>query len=651
MSVKDFIQRGDVHRDRFPSNEQPPLYIGSGLAGGCIDGFGWMHDDFFKGDRAVHNRALHFRRCGHFYRGKHAVDMMCALYHVGYREMPRIKEEGYTQTLHLYSATVKTSYTLEDGTRVSICAFMHPKYPDVLSFVYEYEGTPQDILLSAEKKVTGHYGERWEGDFTPCENGFDVRTNMTQTKVRLRVVSAYGAAEVHSYADGICVRAIGGSGKHLISIFAGSEDCPCPEELASVDAWISSAEAAWEEAYGEAYVMIPDEFVAKMTARSLYLVVSSFSARKSAPPPPMGYSGYGWPFHFPQDVSYTHPALLRLGLLEHAKRIVEHYRESLDDMKKITHRIYGGEGAMWAWIYPMGEGDDYLRDGAPNFCYYEIHNAAYPARMAYETAMQAGDENWTREVALPIVRASAEFYASHLTKGVSGTWDLFVIPSTSQDEFAKQDSPNYLCALYAARYTFSVAVRMGLDEYATYLDDGLSFETLLDRTRMLYRTSEGMTEATWGLEKHPVQLNPLFCLPIFPLDEAEKNAYFHRADICGDTKKSFYHGWTLASFWAAASHMGDAEGLWYELHRAEDPNYLAPDGVSFYETTGYTTTPYFVTSHGFWLQAVLDAFVSDWFGTVQTESAIPKAWKGAVYHGLCTKDGKRHSGTVDGYSS
>ena len=92
---------------------------------------------------------------------------------------------------------------------------------------------------------------------------------------------------------------------------------------------------------------------------------------------------------------------------------------------------------MWAWEFPIGTGTDLLKDASPNPYQYEIHNAAYPVRMAYETSLHLNDAAWTAEIALPVIRESAEFYASHLVKEANGRYSLEVMPSMSQDEFAK----------------------------------------------------------------------------------------------------------------------------------------------------------------------------------------------------------------------
>ena len=335
-----------------------------------------------------------------------------------------------------------------------------------------------------------------------------------------------------------------------------------------------------------------------------------------------------------------------MGHYDLAKRIVEFYRERIDDIRAVTRRIYGGRGAMWAWCFPIGRGTDLLKNGTPNMCQHEIHNAAYPARMAYETSLHLKDAAWTAEVAMPVIRESAEFYASHLVKENNGRYSLEVTPSSSQDEYARPNSRNYLCALYSARYTFRAASAMGMTEYDDYLRAGLSFDRLVDAEHGIYSTSEIMLGDNFGREKHPVQLNPLFCLPDAALDEYEQNAYEKRYDICSDTKARIYHGWTLAMFWLSSVHLGRADTFEAELALADDDDYRDAERLQFYESSKYPSYIYFVTTHGICLQALQDAFVCDLFGDVRKESCIPASWKGSEYVNLHTRDGGVHSGRV-----
>ncbi len=627
MTVREFFDRGNVTRDRFPGKEQLPIYLGSGRAGVCLDGYGLMDPELLPDTQR--NQPLAYKTACHYGKGAFELDAWMPLYRLRFEKLPELAQEGYSQTLELYTGTLTTCYTLQNGGEVKLTAFFSTKYRDTLSFVVEHTGYLPAICLEPVESVPGWYGGEITAEVTKTKSGFVSKTNRVETRVEMEVWSE--GASVLRARNRLFFPASGG--RHLIRISV-NETPPTPS---SIDEWMTETQAAFAKSLGESYVEIPDDFVMAMTARSIYYVTSSF-APDCYPSPPMGWTGYGWPFHFPQDVSYLHPAMLRLGKVDLAKAIVETYRKTLLYMESITKRIYGGGGAMWAWEYPIHSSDEMLSSGSPNEFQYEIHNVAYPARMAYETSLYLKDSTWTEEVAKPVIRASAEFFATHLTKDGEG-WSLHVIPSMSQDEFAGQNGRNYLCALYSARYTLETAVKMGMGEYQHFLEEGLRFDLLLDPRENLYKTGENMKSENWSMEKHPVQLNPLVFLPKGDLNEQEINAYHRRNFICRDTETGVFYGWTLGTFWVSASHMEDGEGLYYELHRTEKAHFLDPDSLAFYESSDLADSPYYVTTHGFWLQAVLDAFVSDFSGKTQLTPALPKAWEGAKYHNLHTRDG------------
>ena len=75
------------------------------------------------------------------------------------------------------------------------------------------------------------------------------------------------------------------------------------------------------------------------------------------------------------------------------------YYRHLKWQEEITARTYRrvsdkkpARGAMWTWFFPVGDGADIFTHGAPNQFYYEIHNAAYPARVEWDTARFLGDQ-------------------------------------------------------------------------------------------------------------------------------------------------------------------------------------------------------------------------------------------------------------------
>ena len=95
--------------------------------------------------------------------------------------------------------------------------------------------------------------------------------------------------------------------------------------------------------------------------------------------------------------------------------------------------------------------------------------------------------------------------------------------------------------------------------------------------------------------------------------------------------------------------MKDAQGLLRELGQSLPARYVDKDWLQIYETSGSVHMPYYVTSHGLYLQALNDALISDYFGTTEIGAACPPEWDEASFTCMHTADGKVQSGEkVDG---
>ncbi|MBR6059810.1 MAG: hypothetical protein IKP58_16705 [Victivallales bacterium] len=642
MTIFTAVSRGDIHRTTFEPNHQIPLYLGSGCCGALFDCYGLIGQvDSQKTGGDVGT----FKHASYYAQGHYGIDYWLSLFTLKLADMPQAEPTNYRQSLSLYKGYLETSFE-QNGKAFSSRTYFHPYQRDILA--YELHGGWR-LTLSPVTHPNGSYNESFELMPQPTTDGFRMETNRVIMEVGTRIICEKGRCDIERNGaeltislsdDAVCLLLVGSADA---SRFAAVRTVM--NGVVSVEAWRQSAEDGWKKRWGDSYLDLTDAQRQSDWARSMYYVLCSFSP-DGIPSAPMGWTGAGWRFHFPQDISYIHPALLRMGQYDLAKRIVEFYYERIDDIRAITHRIYGGRGTMWAWEFPIGTGTDLLKNASPNPYQYEIHNAAYPARMAYETSLHLNDAAWTAEVALPVIRESAEFYASHLVKEANGRYSLEVMPSMSQDEFAKPNGRNYLCALYSARYTFRVASAMGLKDYDEYLKAGLAFDRLIDSEHGIYCTGEIMLEENFGKEKHPVQLNPLIFLPSAELDKYERNAYEKRYDICSAAKSRMYHGWTLAMFWLASSHLGRAEDFAKELSMADDDDYRDAERLEFYESSKVPSSIYYVTTHGVYLQAVQDAFVCDLFGDIRIEGCIPTTWKGSEYVNLHARDGKVYSGRI-----
>jgi len=659
------IRSGDVHRTSWPATTTKPLplYQGSGRSGACWNAWGLMNPS--SPDHSA-DQATVWSHADHWHRGNHGMD---AWLHVGrllWAQQPPPPPAEYEQSLTLLDGRLTTRYRGASG-RYQFCSYFDPGNPDLLAFEIEYDFASEFPSILFEPVVaqdSGFIGSV-SGSAQTIEEGsgwrmIRLKVGTADSRVAIRIFDLEGASSFIAQPNGIQIK-FSSRGRHLIVLgtVRAERESELKTTLTSLapTRFANDAAGHWRKRWGAGWINVPDANAQALWARSHYYVLASYGADVRAPAPPMGWAGSGWPYGFPQDLAYISPALLRLGHVDIAQAWVEFYARTIPSMQDMTKRIYGAEGIMWAWEFPIGEQSRLFVDGVPNKYTYEIHNAAYPARMAYETALHLGDPAWFREFAWPVIRESARFYASTLRKAPDGLWDLRVTPSMGQDELDDDGGSNYLCSLYSARYALDAGVRAArqlcLDgdesgKWHLILSDGLAFSRLFDPKTRLYATREGIDASSFlGKQKHPIQLNPLYCAPSRGMDEALRTAARRRRDLCIGVGKQASQGWTLPAYMLAAAHADDGEGFLSDLHLIASDKIIDPDWLQIYESAP-ARGPYYITSHGFYLQALQDIFVSDFSGGVEFGIGCPREWSTATFGGLHTYDGNTWSKQQNG---
>ncbi len=667
--MKEAIQAGDIIRSKWPAQMERHvnLYLGSGQAGACFDAFGLMNNGF-RGRKMEGQSNTRLMHADHWHRGVWGLDYWLPVARLVWAGEPPLPPNDYHQEMNLFDGRLTTRMTWP-GIRVTFASYFHPERRDLLAFEVNYEcaetACMPDLELAPETDIQAHYDQHLTGraeglELEPAHWWLGrVRVGTADSVVGLKALSSEGAVWLSPTLDGINIHFLGKKGRHLLLIGIAGHDrhgelCTEMHSIRDPKEYAAEAQDAWHRRWGDGYIRVPAKEYQALWARSLFYVLASYAPDVRAPAPPMGWAGNAWPFGFPQDLSYIHPALLRLGHMDIARSWVEFYRDRLANMQEFTKRIYGVDGAYWAWEYPIGPDSKLLSDGFPNYYQFEIHNAAYPVRMAWEASRHLRDQQWTREMAWPVIRESARFLGALLKPEEDGTWGIQVEPSMGQDELGGINGKNYLCALFSARYALRTALaaaeELGEDEpefarWRGMLKNGLAFGRLYDESTGLLATCEGTLGADQiGKEKHPVQLNPLIFLPTGRPEDHVRRAYERRYDLCAGVKENYYWGWTLAAYWLAASHMADADGLLKELGQSLPGRYVDPDWIQIYETSGAYGSPFYVTSHGLYLQALNDAFVSDYYGEPQIGAACPNEWQEASFGCLRTMDGSVFTG-------
>jgi Trehalose and maltose hydrolases (possible phosphorylases) len=400
------------------------------------------------------------------------------------------------------------------------------------------------------------------------------------------------------------------------------------------------------------FLMIPDPQAQNMWVRSMAMFLASYNADGAGLSPPCGYTGNGWPFAFPQDISYVHPMLLATGNIDIAKSWIEHFSSGLDGMKEYTKRLTGANGILSPWVFPYNDFNGYHNPAPPNMYYYQIHNSGYLARMANETAIFVNDDDWTKKFAIPLIRETAEFYKSISEKEKDGLWHLFLIPSMGQDEGGGINQKDYLCALYSAKYCFQLAIEYGLDTDGGFRQvlDRLAFQNLLS-PRGFYYTCLGSGSTDFGKQKHPIQLNAWAYLPVdSKMSEPSRNAYDLRYEITADANKLTFHGWTLGTFLLAGSRYGNTREWLKDWDNLRKSDYVDAEWIQIYESSRSYGASFYNTTNGLVAQSLLNNLICDWYGNLEIAKCNP--WQGDIYlNNIYSKLGVVVDGLINGRSA
>jgi len=695
--MREVFEKGNIYRCNIPKKACAGderfvnLYLGSGKFGACFDAFGLMNTKYANWTEIRSPRVANtvFMHADHWSRGNYGIDFHLPVARILWQDEMSYDVQDYTQNLNIFDGRLTTEYTVKKLFTCKNEQYFNPYVQDIFTMEIQYEGCMPAILLRPETKGCTQYGSVFNGscktitiDTTDNQWVGRLQVGTSDICLVLKVVSNYGTLNLEAVDDCIALKFNHEKGKHAILFGVSSylrKDYTISkvDEIANTKAWTQQCKYDWHKRWGKSWVDVPEDTYQSLWCRSLYYLLSTYAPDNSCIAPPNGWTGNGWSFHFPQDLSFILPSLLRLGHLDIAKAKIEFYSKRLNEVINNTKRIYEKSGSMWPWEFPIGkdfnlftesvadikngEIRDYFFDGtlryaSPNPYQFEIHNAAYVARMAYETALYLNDNRWTKEVALPIVFETAQFYGSAAKKLEDGSWGICVTPSMGQDEAGGFNKKNYLCSLFSAEYSlkifleaFSKNVSCYRDEISKYLDiirNGFAYHKLFDEHLKIYKTYENSQFMGLNIDqKHPIQLNPLTILPMGKCDIPTINAYKLRHKLCPSVKHGTVAGWTLGAFWLAASHMHEKEDLLTELEMMKHVGYIDKEFIQFYESSNLYHFPYYTTTHGLFLQTLNDAVLSDYWGEIEIGSACHDTWSFIRFEKLHAKDGNKYSGS------
>ncbi len=343
-------------------------------------------------------------------------------------------------------------------------------------------------------------------------------------------------------------------------------------------------------------------------------------------PSPMGLSGLGYNGHVFWDAElWMYPALLVLHP-ELAKSMIEYRFERLEAARRNAF-ANGFKGAMYPWesaASGVEETPVWALSGP-----FEHHITADVALAAWNYYLVTGDKQWLREKGWPILKATAEFWASRVERNGPGKYEIKNV--VAADEWAENvDNNAFTNAAAKANLRYATEAARQLGEKADpdwetvaanipilKMDDGVT------REHGSYK-GEGIKQADVNLLAYPLK-------EITDIGQVKKDLAYYETRIPDAGTPAM----TQAVFTLLYARLGNREKAWHWFKESYEPNLNAPFRV-IAETKG-GTNPYFATGAGGILQSVLMGFGGlDIMptGIQQVKTVLPQQWKSLTLTGI-----------------
>lgn len=387
---------------------------------------------------------------------------------------------------------------------------------------------------------------------------------------------------------------------------------------------LSAHKAAWQELW-KSDIIIEGDAQSQQDVRSMLYHLYSFSRQGTAlSPSPMGLSGLGYNGHVFWDTElWMYPPLLVMQP-QIAKSLVEYRYQRLDAARRNAFSK-GYEGAMFPW-----ESAETGVEETPVWALsgpFEQHITACVAIAAWNYYRVTQDKAWLREKGWPILRETANFWASRVERKGPGRYEINNV--VAADEWAENVNNNAFTNAAAKanlQYATAAAKLLGETPNADWTIVAQNIPILRDsgitREHETYR-GEGIKQADVNLLAYPLK-------EVTDMKQVKADLDYYSTRVPNEGTPAM----TQAVFSLLYARLGDADKAWYWFKDAFQPNLLPPFRVVA-ETKG-GTNPYFATGAGGVLQAVLMGFggleITD-AGLVQQKGILPPGWKSLTITG------------------
>lgn len=381
---------------------------------------------------------------------------------------------------------------------------------------------------------------------------------------------------------------------------------------------------AWDELWKSDIVIEGDDQSQQDVHSMLYHLYSFSRSGTGLSPSPMGLSGLGYNGHVFWDTElWMYPSLLVLQP-SIARSLIEYRYQRLEAARRNAFS-HGYKGAMFPW-----ESAETGVEETPVWALsgpFEHHITACVGIAAWNYYCVTQDKDWLRERGWPILKETANFWASRVERNGAGKYDIKNV--VAADEWAENvDNNAFTNAAAKANLQFATkaAAVLGIvpdpdwNEVAQNIPI-LKFPDGVTREHASYN-GERIKQSDVNLLAYPLK-------EITRPEDIRKDLEFYEPRV-GEGPAM-----THAIFATLYSRLGDGDKAYLAFRQGFTPNKRPPFGVIAETATG--TNPYFATGAGGMIQSVLMGFGGleiTQQGIVQIKSKLPKQWKSLTLKGI-----------------
>ena len=397
-------------------------------------------------------------------------------------------------------------------------------------------------------------------------------------------------------------------------------------KLEGRDRLLEHHNAAWDSIW-KSDIIIDGDAQAQQDIHSMMYHLYSFTREGTDySPSPMGLSGLGYNGHVFWDADlWMYPALLVLHP-EMAKSMVEYRYQRLAAAKQNAFNK-GFKGAMYPWesaATGVEETPVWALSGP-----FEHHITACVGIAAWNYYCVSQDKDWLREKGYPILKATADFWASRVERNGPGHYDIKnVVASDEWAENVDNDAFTNAAAKVNLQAATQAASLLGIAPDKDWANVATNIPIL--------KMADGITQEHASYHGEGIKQGDVNLL-VYPLKtitdpaQVKKDLEYYETRVPNEGTPAM----TQAIFTLLYARLGNADKASYWFKDSYVPNLNPPFRV-IAETKG-GTNPYFATGAGGILQSVLMGFGGldiTPTGITQIKSILPKGWKSLTITGV-----------------